>query len=317
MNCTITALYEKACFFHNFKISLARYRFIILNLLLLLQFKPCSAQAVRENGKWGYRLREKLVVPAAYDTVFGFDTTGKVCLACIRSKSSNNSKFIKVTSTSYACHYYDGAGKKLVVRNQLNDTFSVFSYNKSTLKNYQGPSRYFTVAVKNKKYLLLKDGRQLTFNDYHDVRPTSSSEFYVAQVVNDMDVVVTGLVNHLEQTVIPFQYSDIVVNMRDSLIICCSAGINANAGDDVYNFEGKKFQNSQKHIDLATKNFLVHKIFEPKEHFLIYNISKKQETPLQADEVAYLSTDELLIKIKNDWFVYDMQTNLKKPKSKS
>jgi hypothetical protein len=76
-------------------------------------------------------------------------------------------------------------------------------------------------------------------------------------------------------------------------------------------------ESSRRHIEMASKNFLIHKIYEPKEYYVLYNIKTKQEKQLQADDLVFYENDEVLIRIKNDWFIYDMVTNQKKPKNKS
>ena len=64
---------------------------------------------------------------------------------------------------------------------------------------------------------------------------------------------------------------------------------------------------------MATKHFLIHKIFEPKEYYIIYNIATKEEKQLIADEVKFFMNDEILLRQKNDWYLYDLNTHQKKP----
>ena len=48
---------------------------------------------------------ESVIIPAVYDTIFNFDSTGQVCMACYKVKSASASKFIKVMTTTYVCRY--------------------------------------------------------------------------------------------------------------------------------------------------------------------------------------------------------------------
>ncbi len=272
-----------------------------------------QTQSFRENGKWGMKEGQTILIKAAYDTIFGFDSTSRVCMACFKTKTASASKFIKMTTTSYACNYLNKKGEHLSIRNTANDTFSVFSLGKNSARQYQANNNTFVAVVKNKKYLIGKDFRQLTFKGYYDIAFTSEKKFYVTQTLNEWDVVVTGLVDQEEREVIPYAYSNIKVNPNDSLIIACSAGIGSAGEDDIFDYEGKKKTSSRRHIDMATKNFLIHKIFEPKEYYIIYNLTSKEEKQLSADEVKFYDHDNVLVRIKNDWFIYELSTQQKKP----
>jgi len=129
-------------------------------------------------------------------------------------------------------------------------------------------------------------------------------------------MVVTGLLNEREEVLIPFEYSSLKINTDDSLIVGCSAGLRLKTEDDVFNYEGKKLISSHRHVDLATKNFLVNRIFEPKEYYIIYNTATSEEKTLYADEVAFYKDDEILIRIKRDWFVYNLLSGEKRAYNK-
>ncbi len=254
-----------------------------------------------------------MIIKPVYDTIFNFDSTGVVCLACYKSKSASTNKFIKVTTTTYACNYLNKKSERLVIRNVANDTFSVFSINKNTIKNYSGNSPYFTVLSKGKKHLLYKNFQQITFKGYHDISFSPDKKFYFTSIVNEGDIVLAGLTNEREEEVIPHQYSIIKMNTSDSLIVACSAGVRIHAEDEVFDYTGKKIIGTYRHIDMATKHFLIHKIYDAKEYYILYNMSTKEEKTLNADELKILEHYEILIRQKNDWFIYDLNTNLKKP----
>jgi hypothetical protein len=275
------------------------------------------AQPFQQDKKWGMKDKELIIVKPVFDTIFGFDSTGKVCLACFKTKTQTNNKFIKVTSSGFSCNYFNNKGDRLFVKNKRGDTCSVFALSKSSIRQYQNNSKYFVATVRSKKYLLTKDFVQLTFTGYHDISMCDEPYFYVTQSADEFDVVYTGLVNKKEEQIVPYQYSDVKVNPEDSLIIACSAGLGNNRDDDVYDYNGKKVGGSNKHIEMATKNFFVHKLFDPKEHHIIYNRKTGIEKELVADDVQFYHDDEILIRLKNEWYIYDLNTNQKKPKSKS
>lgn len=288
--------------------------YIFVLILSTTWGRMCSqTETFKENGKWGIKDKETVVIPARFDTIFNFDSTGKVCLACFKFKNVSPNKFIKVTTTTYACNYLNKKNERLVIRNMQNDTCGVFSFNKNTILQYCGNSFYFTAGTKSKKFLVDKDFRQITFRGYYDIQRCEERKFYIAQVMNEAEMVVTGVLNEREEVLIPYDYTSVKLNTSDSLIVACSAGLRLKTEDDVYNYEGKKLISSHRHVDLATKNFLVNRIFEPKEYYIVYNIRTHEEKTLYADEVAWYKGDEILIRTKRDWFIYNLASGEKRP----
>ena len=64
---------------------------------------------------------------------------------------------------------------------------------------------------------------------------------------------------------------------------------------------------------MATTKFIIHKIFEPSEYYIVYTINTKEEKVLNILEVKQYSANEILIRIKNDWFIYNLSSGEKKP----
>lgn len=293
-----------------------RYIFLFYCLTNLCG-KTLHAQLQRENNKWGFLKENTYLIPPNYDTIFGFDSTNTICLACCRIKTGSVNKFINVRVTSYNCHYYNQSGQSLIIRNQLNDTFSVFSLAKNSIRQYKNTSPFFTATVKGKKYLLTKDFKQQTFNDYAEIRAAEEPGFFVSQLFNEADRLVTGVVNAQEEPIVPFGYTDIRFNTVDSLIIACAANTLPNALDEVFNYKGQRLQQSRRHLEMATKDYLIQKVYEPKECYILVKIENNTETSLVAEEMQYYKGNEVLIRLKNDWYIYDLQTNQKKLKTKS
>lgn len=289
--------------------------FGILVLLFLLSVKSLQSQCriEKQNSKWGIKENETFIVPAVYDTIFNFDSTNRVCLACFKIRKAASSQFIKTMTTSYACNYLNKKAERFVARSEYGDTLSVFSLGKSTVASFQGNQDIFVVTAKGKKNLINKDFKQLTFKGYQDVSVSNDKNFYFAQILNEGDVLVSGLINTMEREIVPFNYSTIKINTSDSLITACSAGIRANSEDVVFDYEGRKSEASYRHIDMATKHFLIHKIFEPKEYYIFYNRESKQETTFTADELRIHAHDEIIVRVKKDWYLYDLNTNKKIP----
>jgi hypothetical protein len=237
-------------------------------------------------------------------------------MACHKTAATSTNKFIRVFTITYSCHYLNRQNQRLSIRIPGNDTCTLFSYNKQSVRQFTENPSFFTVSAKNKKYLVDKEFKQVTFNGYYDISAAPEQGFLVAQS-NETGTALTGLINLREEPVIPYQYTDIRFNTIDSLIIACSAGVREGSEDDIYNYEGKKLSAHRRHVDMATKNFVIYKLYEPKERYIINNLATREETVLYAEELKAMGPDELLVRIKNDWFIYDMLTHQKKPNKQS
>jgi hypothetical protein len=265
-----------------------------------------------ENGKWGIKSDSgEVVIAARYDTIFDFDPSGRVCIACHKIKSAPSNKFIRVTSISLSCNYLNRQNQRLLIRNRAGDTCGVFSLSRNSLQQLYSDEEVFTVTTRSKKFLVKKDFTQLTFRGYKNVSLSNEPLFYITESENEAETVLTGVINTREELVVPHSYTSIRINTYDSLIVACTAGL-GNALDDVYNYSGKRLESYNRHVDQATRNFIIHKFFEP-EYYVIYNISTREETRLTADELLVAPDDALRIRIKDEWFLFDMKTNQKKP----
>lgn len=274
-----------------------------------------SSQTLTFKGasKWGIKQNEKFIIEPVYDTIFNFDNTGKVCLACHKIKSTGTNKFIKVASTTFVCNYINFDKKILTIKTELNDTSSIFNLSKTSVKELNDNKNYFIATCKNKKYLIDKNFRQITFNGYYSIGLSDNPDFLIVEQKEESGQIYTGLVNLKEEKIIDFNYSGIKVNAFDSLIIGCTSGIKVGADDDVLDYSGKKLYNFKRHIDFATKSFIIHKIFEPSEYYVIYNLITKEEKILNASDVKQYSTNEILVKLKNNWFIYNFFSEEKRP----
>ena len=271
----------------------------------------------KEGLKWGIKENEKTIVAPQYDTVFNFDATGKVCIACYKIVSPSSNKFIKTLSKTYACNYLDKNANHLSIKPNSNDTCSVFILGKHTIKQFTENETFFIVSVKNKKHLVDRNFNQRTFKGYHDIGFCAEPNYLITKITPDGNNIYSGLINLREEIIVPFEYTDIKLNTQDSLIVACSAGVKATTEDDVFNYSGGKIGTYNRHVELATKNFVIHKLFEPEERYMIYNVSAKEEKELYADEAELYSQNELLVRVKSTWFLYNMANNEKTPYKKS
>lgn len=286
----------------------------IISLLFLYLFSPAQTEVFKENNKWGIREKNEVIIKPVYDTAFNFDPAGKVCMVCYKSKNVPNNRFIKMTTTTYNCNYLNKSGKRLMVMpSGMDSACSVFSLTKDAVKQYQEDPKYIIATIKNRKFLVTKDFKEITYKEYSDIHFTDDPNFLMGEIKTEGNVILKGLIDFNEKEIIPFLYTNIKLNRRDSLIIACSAGLGPTREDDIFSYEGKKLDSYHRHIDFATKHFIIHKIFEPKEYYLIYNPENKEEKIVYSEEASILQGEELLMRNEDHWFTYDMTTNKKKP----
>ena len=277
-------------------------RILLFFLIITGLCASCIAQQhlfSAANGKWGIRDNDRTVIPAIYDTVFGFDPTGKVCLACHKRVTSSGSSFIKVKSTSYRCNYLDASNRRLVIRNDEGDTTSIFSLGRHAVSQYSHTGNVMAVSAKGVRNLVTKDFRQLTFKGYYNVEAVDGADFFRCERQSESEAVYCGIMTKEERQLVPFLYSSIAVNPADSLIIGCTAGFKGN--DDVYDFYGRKVAGSTRHIAEATRKVLVEKNpGEPGKYFVV-NRATGKVTETDADELV-LRSGEVVLRKKKTWY---------------
>lgn len=284
----------------------------ILALLLLASTAFAQSLPFEQNGKWGIKDSSFIIIPAKFDTIFGFDPLGKVCLGCFEIKKNTSNKFMRVTSVVYACNYMNSSNKILTIRDGLGDTCSVFSLGKQSIPQYSNTTNLMVVSVKGARNLVTKDFRQLTVRGYHNIYTSPDPNFYFTEYQSESETIFTGLINKEENEVVPYRYSSIRFNTRDSVIIACSAGL-INATDDLYDYAGHKIFSTNRHIEQATKHFMVQKLFEPVPQYFLLNRQTGDEKPVDADEIKLEDNKEVLIRKKTTWFSYNPVTGEKKP----
>ena len=184
---------------------------------------------------------------------------------------------------------------------------------KNAVKQFNDDQKYFVLSSKSKKYLVSKDFTQPIFKGYRELYLNTEPKFVIAEIKNEVGISYKGLIDLNEIQVVPFLYSGIKINPIDSLIVGCSAGLGNNGDDDIYDYTGKKLTSYKRHIDMATKNFVIHKIFEPMEYYILLNVKTKEETIFNADEILPNRKDVVMIRIKNDWFTFDLNSKQRKP----
>lgn len=292
---------------------------VFFYLLFCLTWKSFYSQTevFKEKEKYGIKEKGIVVVPAVHDTVFNFDSTGKVCMVCTKTRTAHPNKFIKTPVLSWHCTYLNKKGSKLKIKLESGDSTDVFTLQKASRQLFEGNSPYMTVAVKDKsmhdhRYMCTKDLEQLTFKAYEEIHFSPGELFFVGKIRNENNSMYEGLLDRKEELILPFKYSHIKFNPIDSFIIGCTAGQGTNSEDDIYGYNGKKIASYHRHIEVATKKFVVEKVFKPEEYLVILNLETKEEKKEHAEEVQYFSDDKVLMANDGHWFTYELATGKKK-----
>ena len=70
-------------------------RIVIFFFLIFANELRSQTVPFKQNLKWGIKENETVIIKPVYDTIFNFDFTGKVCLACFKARGVSANKFIK------------------------------------------------------------------------------------------------------------------------------------------------------------------------------------------------------------------------------
>jgi hypothetical protein len=276
-----------------------RFTYYLYLLLFLMINTSSFAQNIhvkKQGNKYGVWKFSEAIIPAVYDTILPFDSTASVCMACVKSQKPGN-KFIKTNTTVLMCKYLNQKNEALIVKRN-NDTCVFFTYSKQAIQSYSSSKNHFIVDSKGKKHVVNKQFKQLTYNGYDDIINTSLSNYFIVNNKTIGASYLEGLIDEHETLIMPFEYSSIKINPFDTLFMGCTAQLKTNGNDDVFNSDGKKIHNFNRHIDCATRQFIIHKVFIPKEYYVILNLETNKEKNIFAEEIVYLGKETISVKIK-------------------
>ncbi len=268
-----------------------------------------------ENNKWGFKDEKSIVIKAEYDYVFGFDRTNQIALVC--NKNDFNKSVNPLTGEEeQAKDYYFIDSKnhkiKLLIEN-FPDSIYTFSDQQELRYNYQDSSNYFKILCHQKLYLFSKKGKQLSFG-FDNILESKASGYFETENYSEFnkEVIRTkGLIDSTGLEVIKCKYHSININTEDSTIYCCSAVYNNKLNDDVYNYKGKLIYSSKQHIEFASKNIHVLKLYEPKELFLVENTLTNSNYDFEGSTFIYMNHYKAFVINKGNWFIIDLITKKK------
>jgi hypothetical protein len=268
-----------------------------------------------DNSKWGFKQGEAVIIEPQYDTTFGFDATQQVAMvANLNPKKNFINPLTKEIKKVYDFYYINPENRKVQLTVSAAPLpITEFQNQQRLAKEYLLASNYFKINQDNKIYLFSKTGKQITQSGYDNIQFTKCPVFFVTETKDKTGQTFVGLIDENEKQIIPPTYSKIKINMYDSLIICCTAGVKFNGADDVYNYKGDKLETSAHHVDYAFKEAVVYKLFEPKVSYLIHENEGNKIKPLAADRLYYLKNQNIVMKQGDNYYFYDFKTEKKTP----
>jgi hypothetical protein len=288
--------------------------FILIAILafttLLIQSQTISA--FKTGTKWGFKKGEAVIIEPQYDSVFGFDQTGQICLVgSIDPKKQTVNSLTRQIKIVYTFKYINAENERLYFKapNSL-DSSSEATPTKFCGALYHNKHDLMIACVSGKKILATKKGVQIS-SSYDNINFTKVPGFYTYEVGS-----VWGLMDGNAKPVIGPTYSKISFNVYDSVIYCCTAGSKFNGMDDIYNYKGEKIHTSNKHIQYAGKNYAVYRLFESENAYIIYDLKEKKEKEVKAEYIYYLKNDNVAL-LDDDWFFYNLKTEKRTPMDKT
>jgi hypothetical protein len=288
--------------------------FILCACVLCNSFFSQSISAYKTDHKWGYKNGESVVIDAQFDTALAFDQTNRIAAVgkttVKRSLSSHDLK------KEFSYSFINSANKKIYIHpTDAPDSICEFSMTKNMLANYMSGHDVFWVGYAGKKYLLTKNGKQIS-GPLDNIYFTPVPNFFMTEYKENTGMVFHGIIDDQGKQIIPPSYSRIVIDAKDSIIIGCTAGIKTGGFDDLFNFAGDKKFSSHRHIDHAYKNVIVYKLHEPEVSYIVQDLSDKdkKERPLKASWAYYLPNGVMVyLQGKDHYFFYKLKEDKKIP----
>lgn len=296
--------------------SLLKAAYLLLFVLMFVS-TTCLAQSIssfKQKNKWGFKKGESIIIEPQYDTTFGFDQTNSVALVGnINPAKKSINPLTKEIKVEYQYFYIKSDNQKIHIKRSENDSVFEVSLTKQSPAGYLTANRAFIANVSGKKYLMHKNGYNVSQMGYDQI---SFTKFLNCYKVETKDVksghTHIGILGEQGKYIIQQVYSGINLNTVDSLFICCTSGVKYNGSDDVYNYIGNKVHSSARHIQYCGKNFAVYRLFESENSYVVFDIHTNKERELKAEWVYYLNNDKLVL-LDGDWYFYDMKTDKRFP----
>jgi hypothetical protein len=265
-----------------------------------------------ENQKWGYKLGQKIIIEAAYDTVFAFDKTNQIAMVANKSKLNKSINPLSGQEEfSYDYHYIDQKNNKIkLMAGVTSDSVFTFSNQQEFQSAYRDSSGYFKILHEGKVYLMSKKGKQLS-PGFENITETKTKGYFETENYAKFEkkvVRVKGLIDSTGLQVVKCKYHQIKINPEDSSVYCCSAVFDAKQNDDVFNYKGKLIYSSQKHIEFSSKTLHVVKSYSPREEFIVDNSITGEKYYLEGTKFRYIQKNRALLIHNKNCYLIDLVT---------
>lgn len=217
-------------------------------------------------------------------------------------------------------YFIDRNNRRISLKTEAGkDSISVFPEQQELALNYQNALPVFKVLFHKKVWLFTKTGRQLS-EGFDDLFPAGTDGFYITETYHEWDkevVRLKGLVDQQGQTIVKYIKKHVHINAEDSLVYTCSAAYNRRLSDEVFDYRGKLVYSNQNHIEFASKQVYVYKLYDPKEVFVFGNQAGKDLYSIEGERFYYLKQKKALVVNKDTWLLVNLQTGKKQKINKS
>lgn len=268
---------------------------------------------IHENGKWGFSNGEKIIINPTYDTVFPFDEKNKIALvATINEFNSSINPLTGEKEPGYDYFYINTNNKKFkLLPNDFPDSLEHLPFQQEFHLKYRDCKSILHILFQDKVYLFSIDGKQLTQGYDNIYFQEKVKGFLLENIIekSGKEYVLKGLYNHESNSNIPCKYKTIEFNLTDSIYFCCSALFDNSKNDDVYNYKGKRVAYSPDHIEFASKNCLITKVYHPKTQFWVDDKKQNKNYSIEGDELIPLKNNHCLIISKNNYTLFDLNNH--------
>lgn len=281
---------------------------LVLTFFLIIQSKA-QFLVTKSNKKIGVTFNGKQIIPNSFDSIVGFNS--KICMVCVNKPMPSSNKFIRTLVPTMVCNYYNQRGDRLVLKVNEKDTTSCFALSKNASDDLTKLGEMFKVYYNQKKYLVDLNFTQKTFKPYDNVFPLDVFNYYIIEKKSN-GMSVFGLVDSKEQVIIEPVYANLKLNLFDTTIVACVAGLIGSSSDDVFDLNGTKLKSFNRHVEFIDKYYSAFKIYQPKEYFIVSNNITKKETQLKVDAVMPFDSLSVLTLEDEKWFKFNLKNNEKK-----
>lgn len=265
-----------------------------------------------QNKKWGFIKHDQVIIPAQYDTVFGFDYKNQIALVANQNAFLTETNPLTGEEAIVFDYYFINANnqKIKILPNHYPDSIDVFPDQQELIYSYKDNGSVFKILFQKKIYLISKSGHQLS-SGYDNIYPFKNLTLYVIENYTEKQseqLRVKGLIDTLGNIIIPNKYSSIKYNEEDSLIYACTSSVVSRGNDDMYLINGKLIHSDKRHIEFASKKVMVYHEFQPTSLLVFENQEEQKNKEIEGEKFYSLKHNKALVISQENWYIVDLLT---------